>query len=325
MTRRLATCLVSSVIAVAACGKSSGPKGSGDLAGAEASLFKEIPGGNLALFGGNYMKMQNFMSSTMGKAVASMMKDEKAEAWMTCFANFKEMKVAGGLGYAGSAITMRMAFSGIKATDIADCAKKGEFNVQLDPDNKFVAVEVKTAGMTVQQGYLTLPSGSIYSRMTINLGFPPSFTSAPRADLEADAAGAAKSSAQDDKNMIALASKVDRSKTFWFVGTAAGTPLASKIGELYGSIDLDAGLAMDVTVQVTSSADADKVADGVKQAKSMADKMPGDLKDVIEGLDFSRDGDHLRFAAKLSEKQLSNLMSLGAMGGMGMGRHRSME
>jgi hypothetical protein len=59
---------------------------------------------------------------------------------------------------------------------------------------------------------------------------------------------------------------------------------------------------------------AGKVEDGLKEAKKHSDQMPGELKGALEGIDLSRDGDHLRFHVKLSDAQLSNLMSLGGMG-----------
>jgi hypothetical protein len=320
----LSTVMVS-VIAFAACGKGSGPKGSGAVSQDELALFRELPGNNVALFGGNYVKMQNFMSSTLGKTLAATMKNDKAEAWMNCFASFKTMRVAGGVTTAGKDVTLRIVFTGLKPSDIADCAKKSDFQTTLDADGKFVSVDVATGAMMVNQGYLQLPTGGIYSRTIVSLGGIPTISSGSRADLEADVQASTKSTAADDTKLIALLAKADRSKTFWFAGNAAGTPIGDKIGEVYGSFDLDSGLALDVTVQVKDSKMVDKIEQGVSEAKKMADKMPGDLKSVIEGLEFSRDGDHVRFADKLTESQLTNLMSLGAMGGFGARKHHSID
>jgi hypothetical protein len=324
--KTLSASVMACVMALAACGKGGGAKGSGAISQDELGLFRELPGNNVALFGGNYMKMQNFMSSTIGKSLTASMKDEKSEAWMTCFTSFKDMKIVGGIASAGKDVTMRIVFSGLKPQDIADCAKKGDFKTTLDADGKFVSVDVAAAGMTVNQGYLSLPSGKMYSRTTISLGGLPSFSSGSRADLEADIQQSTKVTAADDTKVVGLLAKVDRSKTFWFAGTAKDTPLADKLGEVYGSVDLDGGMAIDVTVQLNDGKMVDKIEEGVKEAKKMSDKMPGDLKGVIDGLEFSRDGDHVRFADKLTEAQLTNLMSLGGMGMGGMGRKRhSME
>jgi hypothetical protein len=156
------------------------------------------------------------------------------------------------------------------------------------------------------------------------LSMMPSITPAARADYEADVANAGK--ANSDAKLTDLLAKVDRTRAVWFAGTAAGTPIGDKLGEVYGTMDFDSGISMDVTVQIMDGKMVDKIADGVKEAKSMADKMPGELKGVIENLEFSRDGDHLHFADKLTDAQLTSLMSMGAMGGMGMGRkHHSVD
>jgi len=319
--QRLITCLaISCALATAGCDK-GGPKGSGDVSQGELSLLKLVPGGNVALFGGNYIKMQHFMSSTMGKAITAQMKDEKAEAWMACFTQVKDLKIGGGLMVEGSKITMRIAFAGLKLGDVADCAKKAGFATTLDPDNKFVSIDITSAGMTMTQNYLQLPSGELYSRMTLEFGMPPRFSSGARPELESDVAGG-KPTAADDSKLLALAAKVDRSKTFWFAGSGANTPISSKLGELYGAFDLDSGLSCDLTVELLEPGTADKIADAIKEMKKSADKMPADLKDVIEGIDFSRDGNQVRFRVKLSEKQLTTLMSFGGMAGMGR-KHRA--
>ena len=82
---------LASSLALAGCekahkGQSSGPLGADDIA-----MFKDLPGGNVALIGGNYMKMQNFMQSSLGKLAEDAM--DKAGAgkgfkdWMACFAD----------------------------------------------------------------------------------------------------------------------------------------------------------------------------------------------------------------------------------------------
>jgi hypothetical protein len=233
---------------------------------------------------------------------------------MACFDQLKDLRVAGALAYTGGQLVFRIVFSGMKPSNVADCAKQADFKSTLDPDGKFVSVDIAASGMQMTQGYLQLPSGDLYMRMGIELGLAPTVVAASRADLEADAAATGKSNAAGDDKLVALVSKVDKSKTFWFVGNAAGTPLASKVGELYGTFDLASGVAVDVTVQLANAADADKIEHGIQQAKSMADKLPPDLKSIITNLDFSRSGDHVHFVAKATAEQLQGLMSMGGMG-----------
>ena len=325
MKRAALVSVLASTVALGACGK-SGSKGSGDLSSGEVSLLKEVPGGNNAVFGGNYMKMQHFMQSQLGQAMSAMMKDEKQDKWMSCFGQFGNMKIAGGLAYIDGKAMMRMVFSGLKLADLQACAQKAEFKTTMDPDNKYLSIDIETMGTTMTQGYLQLPSGDLYMRVGMagfGLGVPVVDPST-RAQAEADAASAAQSHADADK-VAALASKVDRSRTFWFAGSGAGTPIASKVGEVYGSFDLEGGIAVDLTVQVADPKMAEQAEDGIKMVKKSADQMPGELKGVIEGLDFSRDGDHLRFAVKVNEAQLKSIMSFASMSGLGGRRHHSAD
>ncbi len=306
---------------LAACEKSGGSKGSGALAPADVELFKNIPAGGSVVFGGNYMKLQDFMSnSALGKftekSVATMGKGMKE--WMSCFMDLKNLRLGGSATIEKRGAEIRMAFSGADIAQISDCAKKAGFETTADPDGKFVAIEVPMGGKSMKQGYLKLPSGVLYTRQGLAMGGgAPSVTPGTRADLESDVANLSKGTAADDKKLQAVLAKVDRTKTMWFAGTAAGTPVADKIGEAYGAIEISPGIAVDITVEMKDSALADKVESAVKQAKDMADQLPADLRPVLDDLDVRRDGAFVRFSAKISDSQLGALTKMmGGMGGM---------
>jgi hypothetical protein len=145
----------------------------------------------------------------------------------------------------------------------------------------------------------------------------PIVTPASRAELEADIKSVGASNATSDSKLQALVAKVDRSKTVWFVGNGGNTPIADKLGDVYGSFDIASGLAADVTIQLKDSELVTKIEDGVKEMKKMSDQLPGDFKDVVEGLKFNRDGDHVRFSIKISETQLAGIIKqAGMFGGM---------
>jgi hypothetical protein len=310
-------------LSLAACEKSDGGKASGPLSSADAELFKSLPTGSNVVFGGNYMKLQNFMQNTALGKMTKQMTDAAGKGlteWMECFAALKDLKVAGAVSMAGKkGAELRMVFSGAGVKDITNCANKAGFKVTADADNKFVGIEVVNPMGNQTQGYLVLPSGNIYTRQAFSLGGMMSVTPATRAELEGDVAGLAKGTVADDKKIQDLVSKVDRSKTMWFAGSADGTPLADKVGEMYGSLEISPGVAIDVTVQVTDSSLAKQAEEGIDQMKSMADQLPGDLKSVVKDLEFKRNGDRLRFAVKMSDAQISSIMSTmgGMMGGLG--------
>ncbi len=318
MKRRSLISLVFLVLALAACEKDgAGPKGSGDLSSEDRELFKYLPTGSTAVFGGNYMKLQEFMSSTLGKTTAAAMEKygPGMTEWMKCFTDLKGLRLAGSANIAGTGLQLRMIFTGMKIDDVVTCAGKAHYKTEVDPDGKYIAVELPQPAGT--QGYLVAPNGALYLRQSMVISAAPTVTGANRADLEGDLKAAASSNALSDTKMLALIAKTDRTKTMWFVGTGAGTSISDKLGELYGTFDLSNGFAADVSFQLLDAALLDKLEEGVGEMKKMADQLPGTMKDAVKSLQFTRKGDHARFAVKLDDKQLADLMRQANMlGGM---------
>ena len=318
MKRRSLISIVLVVLAtLAACEKDKGPKGSGDLSASDKELFKYLPPNATALFGGNYMKLQHFMTSQLGKMTAAAMEKlgPGMTEWMSCFTELKNLALGGSAEVKGKGVELRMVFTGAKLDDIKKCADRASFTSTVDPDGKFIGIELPApAGL---QGYLVLPGGALYTRQSMIISAVPVVTPAARSELEADIAAVAKSNAIGDTKLQALVAKVDRSKTVWFAGTGANTPISDKLGEVYGSFDIASGLAADVTIQITDHDLVSKLEDGVKEMKKMSDQLPGEFKSVIEGLQFSRSGDHVRFAIVISESQFAGIMKQANMfGGM---------
>jgi len=304
------------VLTFGACEKDgSGPKGSGDLTAEDKELFKFLPSGSTAVFGGNYMKLQEFMTSTLGKSTQAAMEKlgPGMTEWTKCFTELKSLRLAGAANVAGKGLELRMIFTGMKVDDVAKCAARANYKTTIDADNKFITIELPPpAG---QQGYLVAGNGALYMRQSMVISVAPVITPTSRADLEADLKAASASNALGDAKMQALISKADRTKTIWFAGTGTGTLVSDKLGELFGSFDLSSGFSADVTFQLTDAALVDKLEDGVKEIKKMSDQLPGNMKDAVDSLKFSRKGDHVHFALKLDDKQLADLMQQASMFG----------
>ncbi|MEO6777185.1 MAG: hypothetical protein ABI467_29930 [Kofleriaceae bacterium] len=300
-----------------ACEKDVTPKGSGALAAQDQQLFEYLPAGATAVFGGNYMKLQQFMTTTLGKTMASTMDKygPGMKEWMKCFTDLQGLRLAGSANVAGKGLELRMIFTGMKVADVAKCATAASYATTIDPDGKFIAVELPApAG---KQGYLVAPNGALYMRQSMVISAAPTVTAASRADLEADLQAAKASNVMGDAKLQGLIAKTDRTKTMWFAGTGAGTPIANKLGELFGSFDLSNGFSADVSFQLLDGEDVDKLDSGVKEMKKMAAQLPGSMKDAVQSLQFDRKGDRVRFAVKLDDKQLGDLMKQASMfGGM---------
>jgi hypothetical protein len=307
---------------VAGCKKEGATGGSAGLDPAEKALLQYLPGGAPIVFGGNYMKLQNLLQGGLGTMTEALDKMAPGmSAWTKCFTEMAEHKLraAGVVTFVGNEAQLRMAFSGVTLDEAAACAQKANFKFTIDPDKKFMSIEMPMASLPgATASYLVLPSGALYTRFNFSVGMtvPMSLT---RSVLEADASGF-KTTAADDAALAALAAKVDHSKTVWFVGRADGTPLADKVGDVYGTFDLSNGLAVDVVAQIKVADDAKKIEDGVAQARKVADQLPGDVKDVVKNMTLERNGDRLHFGVAVSSTQLKNIMSqFGGMLGSGLG------
>jgi hypothetical protein len=332
---RVPAVVAASVFAISmlcTCEKAS-TKSSGPLDDADLALLKQIPGGNVVLFGGNYMKMQDFMSSSLGKGFVGLaQKTAQASgselqgdmhAYMACFSELNALRMVGGVSLDGG-LTMRIAMSGVTLKQIQACAEKGKQKTTLDPDGKYLSIDVYTPGGSLPStfGYLALPTGAISMRVTMGMpslgaaALSPNMIVASRADLEADAAAAAKRSATDDSALVSQLEKLDRSKTVWLAASGKGTPLASKLGTASATMDLSNGLAIDMTVQFTDANLASQVDMGMTQIKQMKDQVPADYRSIIENIKYDKNGDQLHFAASISDAQIGMLMK--QMTAMGM-------
>jgi hypothetical protein len=303
----------------AGCKKDGAASDSGALDPAEKALLQYFPAGSPVVFGGNYMKLQNLVQGGLGTVTEALDKVAPGmSTWTKCFTEVAEHKLHAA-GVLGKDTQLRMAFSGVTVDEVAACAQKANFKTTIDPDRKYMTIEMAMpsmpgAGATVS--YLVLPSGALYTRFNSPIG---TATPATRAILEADVADV-KTSAADDPALAALYRKVDHSKTVWFVCRGEGTPLADTFGDAYGSFDLSSGLTLDIVAQIKSADDAKKIEDGFARARKSADTLSGDVKDVVKGMTLDRNGDQLHFVVKVSSAQLKSFMSqfgsmLGGLGG----------
>jgi hypothetical protein len=316
----LGTMAVVSLLALGACEKDSGlsKKQSGKLRSNESSMLANLPGGNVGMFGGNYMKLQGFFqNSAMAKVMGQMEAMAPGmTAWTECFltGDASKLQMLGVVSYQGDEAKMTYVMRGFGIPQIEACAKKASFPTTVDADGKYVAIEMPGALGAQPLGYLVLADGSLLSSQA--MPFPPTGAVVPstRADLEAVVASAAKANANTDTVLIDEASHIDRDRAVWFVANLNGTPAGDKIGLLRGWFDIDGGLATDLSIQITDKATAAEIAKGIPEMKSQADRLGKDVAELIRGLRYERNGDRFRFGLKITNAQMEKLMA--GMGGM---------
>jgi len=306
-------------ITVSGCDKKDAPAASGALSAAETELLQRLPAGNQIVFGGSYAKLQDFMQRTalgrMSRDAAEEVGGKTMVAWMQCISNIQSLRFAGGLRFGDAGAELRMITAGAGVDDFRQCATKAGLTAAVDPDGKFLRVEVPAQGESLAQGFLAIGERELYQRGAIRPGAGMSAASAPRAELEADIAGTRQSNATGDAST--LIAKVDRSKTAWFAGVA--TPIAKGLGEIYGSLDVGNGVALDVIVQFADRQLQTQIEDNLDQVKKHADEAPNKaMKQLVDNISARRVGDRTRFTLKVTDEQLDALMQMsgGMFGGM---------
>jgi hypothetical protein len=292
------------------CDKS---KGGGASSAADAELLKSLPSSSNVMAGGDVAKLKELFADPAITAVTDKIATGM-KTYVECFYKQSGLHFAAGVSVANGKASMRTAMSGIDIPTVSKCATDAGFKVTTDADNKFVSIQVPATVGAMTQTYLALGDGTLYGMQALGAH---AGTGVSRADLEADAAATAKANAADDPKAKALLAKADRSKTMWFVGTAAGTRLGDKVGEISGSLDLTPDVAFVVDVQITDAALATQIDGYMSQAKTFAASLPADIKAIAENLDYKKDGDHLHFGIKATLQQVKALFKTagGLLGG----------
>lgn len=308
---------VAAVVLAGGCEK-AGPDASGKLNDDETSLMSRLPSDASIAFGGNLPRLQKHLAESPIMRLARIGEDTFAgqTAWQDCLGD-KPFKNMLGTIDVRSGFELRFLMTGLDMDDLVECAKQAKLPYQLDKDRKFIALEIESSMFQTTLPYLVLDDGAIYSKFSIGMGsgLTPKFNDSSRARMEADLVDTKKTSATDNKALLATMEKADRKKGMWFAGSAKGTLVGDQVHELYGTLDLEKGLALDVMVEMANTRVADGVMDSIDQARSAAGFLGQEVKKVLDALDVKRDGDRIRFKLEVSNAQLDGLFAkLGSMG-----------
>jgi hypothetical protein len=312
-----------SVVVVAAllangCEK-AGPDASGKLTDEESELMSRLPSDASIAFGGNLPRLQKQLAESPVMRLARLGNDtfQGQNEWQDCLGD-KPFKHMLGTVDVRSGFELRFVMTGLEMSDLVECAKKAKLPYQLDADNKFIAIEIKSPEFSTKLPYLVLDDGAIYAKYSIGLSpgsSTPKFNDSGRPRMEADLVDAKKTNATDNKALLATMEKADRKKGMWFAGSAKGTLIGDYVHEMYGTLDLEGGLTMDVSVEMADSKTANKVLDSIDQARDAGGLLGKEVKSVLDAIKTKRDGDRIRFRLEVSNAQLDAVFAkLGSMG-----------
>jgi hypothetical protein len=176
--RTIGAILVAGSLLLSGCEKDTGlsNKKSGALRANEKSLLAHLPSGNVGLFGGNYLRLQDFFQkSAFSRFMGSMEQVSPGmKAWTECFVggNASKLQMLGAVAYDGDNLVMRFDMTGFGVDEVKTCAQTAGFPVDIDPDRKFVSIGMPTAMGPMRTGYLVLDDGALVTRTAMS--FPPS-------------------------------------------------------------------------------------------------------------------------------------------------------
>lgn len=311
----LAACVV---LGSAACEKSSPPpraKPSGALTQAETGLLSRLPAGDKLVFGGNFYDAQRWMAESPLSQFAASSQTSTMKTWNTCLAEQKQMSMAMSIGHRRDALQMAVFMKGLSIEDLRRCGERAGMTLEVDPDGKFATIHTESQpGLIVKAPYLAV-DGGVYARMSFDVAALGAGaldqTPIGRADLEADQASLASGSMATDPTIQALLAKVDRSRAFYFAGSAAGTPLADKIGDVWGSFSIEHDLSFDGTFALKEPGAVDDAVRGWGELNGKLGQLPAgmsSLKALVHGIRLRKSGDGLEVSARISNRTLSDAM-----------------
>jgi hypothetical protein len=317
------TTLAILAVGLLACEKDATPrsKPSGSLNQQETGLLSKLPSGGQFVFGGNMYDAQRWLSESPMAQMTRALVPANLTAWNECLATQKQMAMAMAGRFEDGTLRMSTFMRGITIADLQRCAGVAKVTVAVDPDGKYLTVDLPAqGGVTMRSPYLEV-DGGLYSRMAMSLagltaGAVESVV-ATRAELEADQASLAKGSMATDARMQELLARVDRSRPFFFAGSAAGTPIADKLGDVWGSFAVERGLEFDGVFALKDPAMTQQMLDGFGDLKSNLGSLPpsmSSVKTLVKGVRLGKSKDGLTLSVRISNQALADAMAqLGPM------------
>jgi hypothetical protein len=274
----------------------------------DTALLRDLPGGNAALFGGDYYNVQGWLDSILPIIARGSRSegDEHVRAWMTCASQLAGKRVLGGLVVVGDHVELRVVSASLHLSELVGCANRAHLTATLDSDGKYLSISLSDKATL---SFLELRDGAVYTRRIIAPA--PQQLASSRGELESDVASAARTSAAEDTKLRALAARADHGKSLWFAGTGASTPLERFLGESSGSIEVapDGGVAVDVTAQIIDPATADRIASQYLSAKQYALRQDAKMQQIAAAVDLQRDTDRIHLTVHWSGSQVSELIA----------------
>ena len=293
--QRFLVTLFAAAIAVSACKKESFTEASGTMGKDEAALFAHLPGEAAIVFGGSYVEFMEYWENSPLKDLSTMLakvqQDDSAKfgEYMNCWVeNGKKSRLAGTVALQAGTLQMNMVFAGLGAKELGACADKVGIEVKVDSDGKYLELKNVPDGMggINNIGYYLIDDDTVFfsMRMPLGLGLAAGRLPRPsRKEMEAVLESAKNNSAANSDQIKRLSAKADRSKDFWFAGSAAGTPAAIALKEGTGWIDTDkTSMTFGFDIVLSKASMAKEAVDAFKEAPNQLGMAPPEIRDLAK-------------------------------------------
>ncbi|MCP4449272.1 MAG: hypothetical protein GY811_28660, partial [Myxococcales bacterium] len=272
----------------------------------------------------NFMKHWDKSALKKFAAIAASMGGEQngMQDYMQCWASETSVSTfAGTMTMEGAGFDLSMVFDELNAATMKKCAETGGYTFNVEPDGKFaqiIGIPDGMGGTTDASYYFVAPDTVLFS-MSMDLGGIPK--SPGRAELESFLASAKENPASNSAEIKSMIEKSDRSKSFWFAGSAAGTPLSDKLNGGQGWLDMNAsGISIGFAMEFTSADIPKEAAKGFSELKSKVGSLPEQfrkpLKKVLSSSSLKASGRTLSGKFTISNSVMEELIpAMQMMGG----------
>jgi hypothetical protein len=241
-------------------------------------LFRGLPGGQTIAFAARHVKAA----------------DDKM--MLPCLGSGREVRVAGGIVLELPRVVARAVIDDTRLAELVPCARRAGVAITADSDGKRAHLSITMPGGVAMSAELAqLPSDRVLLRLDIDTAAAPYFQPISAAAIDADLAALAKRSTADDGKLMTLIERADRRQPVVYACDGSRTPIASWLGDVYGSADITGDdFSVDLTAQIIDAELADRFERRAKEVQAQK---------VVAELAVSREGDRIHVVGRASFAQ----------------------
>lgn len=303
--RALAIAALAITAALAACGSDARPRAaaSGPLTPDELARFAHVPAGGHAIFGGDVAAVAHGLVRSPLATLAGEHDPASLAAFTACLAAAPH-PAAGTATREPDVLHVRAFLAALSSADFVRCATAGGAQVDAGAGT----AELRDGAYQLLLAFRAVDGGVYVHAVLLEAVFDP--PAEPADLLAAERAGLATASAAADTRFHAVAAGLDRTRQLWFAGDASATVDGDRLGAFHGTLDVQRGLAVDVTAVLVPAGTAEQLHRRYVEGRQQLDMLPVGLervKALVGATSIRRDRDALRVTGRYDDAMLRDL------------------